>query len=425
MKKLIFILLGFVFPAILNAGQGIAPGETLDLDKCISIAIANHPQIIAAQSNYEASRATTGQAKSAYLPQVSGTATYSKYDQDTGYDISQSGPFDKYETGVNMDLMLYDFGRTSSQVGVRRYETDSSSADFSDTKSQVILGVKNAYYGLLQAKDTLDANSSTVEKFEQHLQMAKKLHEVGLKPTIDVTKAEVDLGQSKLDLIKAMNTFLSNKLVLANAMGIEKAPQFEINPSPKFIDVSIDENTALAKAYDKRPDLKSAKAKADAASMNVKLANSGHYPILNGVAGYGWLGNDFPLQNEWNAGANLTVPIFTGFNVKYSVEEAKARQKSQMANVELIRQGIRLDVTQALLNISEVRKRIDVARETLVYAKQNRELAEGRYAAGVGNAIEVTDAITSEKTTLTAYASALYDYRTAVASLEKAMGELK
>jgi outer membrane protein len=425
MKKLILMLICFVFPAMLNAGQGIVPGETLDLDKCISIALSNHPQIIAAQSNYEASRATTGQAKSAYLPQVSGTATYSKYDQDTGYDINQSGPFDKYETGVNMNLMLYDFGRTPSQVGVRRYETDSSSADYSDTKSQVILGVKNAYYGLLQSKDNLDANSSTVEKFEQHLQMAKKLHEVGLKPTIDVTKAEVDLGQSKLDLIKAMNTFLSNKLILANAMGIETAPVFEINPSPKFIDVSINENTALSKAYDNRSDLKSAKAKVDAAAMNVKLANSGHYPILNGVAGYGWLGNDFPLQNEWNAGANLTVPIFTGFNVKYSVEEAKAKQKSQMANVELIRQNIRLDVTQALLSISEVRKRIDVARETLVYAKQNRELAEGRYAEGVGNAVEVTDAITSEKTTLTAYASALYDYRTAVANLEKAMGELK
>ena len=159
--------------------------------------------------------------------------------------------------------------------------------------------------------------------------------------------------------------------------------------------------------------------------MNVKLAGSGHYPILKGAAGYGWIGDDFPLKNEWNAGANLSIPIFTGFNVKYSVEEARAKLKSQMANVESIRQGVRLDVTQSMLSITEVRKRIDVARETLTYAKQNRELAEGRYAEGVGNAIEVTDAITSEKTALTSYASALYDYRIAVANLEKAMGELK
>jgi outer membrane protein len=425
MRKLITMFLLLTLPAVLSAGQVIAPGEVLDLDKCINIAIDNHPQIIAAQSNYEASQGRTGQARSAYLPQVNATATYSKYDQATGYDINQSGPFDKYETGVNMDLMLYDFGRTSSQVGVRKHESDSFSADFSDTKSQVILGVKNSYYGLLQSKDNLDANKTTVEKFELHLLMAKKLREVGLKPTIDVTKAEVDLGQAKLELIKARNSFLSSKLVLANAMGIQNAPEFDINPSPKFMDVSIDENTALERAYDNRSDLKSAKAKADAAAMNVKLAGSGYYPTLNGVVGYGWLGNDFPLKNEWNAGANLTVPIFSGFNVKYSVDEARAMQKSQMANVELIRQNIRLNVTQALLSISEVRKRIDVARETLTYARQNRELAEGRYAEGVGNAIEVTDAITSEKTTLTSYASAMYDYRTAVANLEKAMGDLK
>jgi outer membrane protein len=425
MKKIIFTFIFAFLPAMLFAGQTIVPGETLDLDKCLSIAITNHPDIIASQSNYEASRSRVGQAKSAYMPQVSGTAEYSKYDQDTSYDIDQSGPFDKYNTGFNLDLMLYDFGRTSSEVGVRKRESDSYSALFIDTKSQVILGVKKAYYGLLQAKDTLDARSSTVAKFGQHLDQAKKLYEVGFKPRIDVTKAEVDLGQARLDLIKARNTYLSNRLVLANAMGIASTPDFEIDSSPKFIDISIDEEAALERAYQNRPDLKSAMAKVEAAEMNVKLANAGHYPLLTGAAGYGWNGDDFPLKNEWNAGASLTIPIFTGFNVKYSVEEARANQKSQMAAVESIRQGIRLDVTQAILSITEVRKQIDVARETLAYAKQNRELAEGRYAERVGNAIEVTDAITSETNAATSYASALYEYRVAVANLEKAMGEVK
>jgi outer membrane protein TolC len=425
MKKIIFTLIYAMLPVVLLAGQAVVPGEILDLDKCVSIAISNHPDIIASQSNYDASRSRVGQAKSAYMPQVSGIAEYSKYDQDTSYVIDQSGPFDKYNTGFNLDLMLYDFGRTSSQVGVRKRESDSYSALFTDTKSQVILGVKKAYYGLLQSKDTLDARSFTVEKFELHLKQAKKLYEVGFKPRIDVTKAEVDLGKAKLDLIKARNTYLSDRLVLANAMGITSAPDFEIDPSPKFTDVSIDESTALERAYQNRPDLKSAIAKVEAAEMNVKLANASHYPLLTGAAGYGWNGDDFPLKNEWNAGASLTIPIFTGFNVKYSVDEARASRKSQMAAAESIRQGIRLDVTQALLSITEVRKQIDVARETLAYAKQNRELAEGRYAERVGNAIEVTDAITSETEAATSYASALYDYRIAVANLENAMGEVK
>jgi outer membrane protein len=425
MRKIIFTLIYSVMPAMLLAGQAVVPGETLDLDKCISIAIANHPDIVASQSNYEASMSRVGKAKSAYMPQVNGTAQYSKYDQDTSYDINQSGPFDKYNAGFNLDMTLYDFGRTSSQIGVRKRESDSYSALFIDTRSQVILGVKKAYYGLLQAKDALDARSLAVEKYELHLKQARKLYEVGFKPRIDVTKAEVDLGQAKLDLIKARNTYLSDKLVLANAMGISSTPDFEIDSSPKFVDVSIDEATALERAYQNRPDLKSAMDKVEAAKMNVKLANASHYPLLTGAAGYGWNGDDFPLQKEWNAGASLTIPIFTGFNVKYSVEEARANQKSQMAAVESIRQGIRLDVTQAILSINEVRKQIDVARETLAYAKQNRELAEGRYAERVGNAIEVTDAINSEMDAATSYSSALYDYRIAIATLEKAMGEVK
>ena len=58
-------------------------------------------------------------------------------------------------------------------------------------------------------------------------------------------------------------------------------------------------------------------------------------------------------------------------------------------------------------------------------AQENRELAQGRYAAGVGNTIEVTDALYRRVNAKTAYINALFDYRLAVASLEKAMGVSK
>jgi len=55
-------------------------------------------------------------------------------------------------------------------------------------------------------------------------------------------------------------------------------------------------------------------------------------------------------------------------------------------------------------------------------ANENLELANGRYAAGVGNPIEVTDALISLSNAKTAYIAALYDYKLSRASLEKAMG---
>ena len=55
-------------------------------------------------------------------------------------------------------------------------------------------------------------------------------------------------------------------------------------------------------------------------------------------------------------------------------------------------------------------------------AEENLEIANGRYTAGVGNPIEVTDAEVSLINAKTSYNQALYDYKIASSSIEKAMG---
>jgi outer membrane protein TolC len=144
--------------------------------------------------------------------------------------------------------------------------------------------------------------------------------------------------------------------------------------------------------------------------------------VLLGNAGYGWTGQDFPLDKQWTVGATLNFPLFSGFLTRSQVEEARANLEVASANEEYIRQGIRFDIEQAFSNLTDVRERTVLSELMVRQAKENRELAQGRYAAGVGNTIEVTDALVLEINAKTAYINALSDYHLAVASLEKAMG---
>jgi outer membrane protein TolC len=80
-------------------------------------------------------------------------------------------------------------------------------------------------------------------------------------------------------------------------------------------------------------------------------------------------------------------------------------------------------VEQALSNLREARERREATLVAVRQAEENAELAEGRYDAGVGNPIEVTDALVSLSNARTAYASALADCRIAQAELERAVGE--
>ncbi|MBI5039191.1 MAG: TolC family protein, partial [Nitrospirae bacterium] len=92
------------------------------------------------------------------------------------------------------------------------------------------------------------------------------------------------------------------------------------------------------------------------------------------------------------------------------------------ANEELLRQNVFLEVQQSFLNLKEAEERIPAAELTVKQAEENFEIANGRYTAGVGNPIEVTDAEVALSNARRDYIQALYDYKIAQASLGKAMG---
>jgi outer membrane protein len=308
-------------------------------------------------------------------------------------------------------------------VKIQEFNRDSYLSDLDNVLIQLVFGVKQAYYGLLQARRNREVAREVVGQFQHHLEQAKAFFEVGTKPKFDVTKADVDLSNAKLNLLKAENAFRLGLVALNNAMGLPEAPEYEIVDQFPFQREKIDLEEATRSAYDRRPDLKTITTKKKSLEQSIELARKGYYPSVSGNAGYGWGGSDFPLDRGWSFGAQVDVPLFSGFSTKYQVEEARANLDILAANEALLRQTIYQDVKQAWLNIDEAADRIVTAELSVRQANENLDLANGRYASGVGSPIEVTDALVAVSNAKTAHISALYDYRLALASLEKAVGE--
>ena len=431
MKKIILLLIfvGLFLPFRAAAEAPIKKGETLELERCIEIALKKHPGIQAAAYTLKAGESRVGLAKSGYYPQVSGSASYSRTDQTTTtttagrFPTSGGSVYDSYGSSVVLSQNLFDFGKTSTQVKIQNLNLDASRSDFDTTNAQVVFGVKQAYYGRLLTKRNRDVAREVVGQYEQHLGQAKGFFEVGLKPKFDVTKAEVDLSNAKLNLLKAENALRLAQVTLNNAMGLPEAPDYEIQDSLAFQRVELDLDQSMKKAYDRRPDLQSILAKKKSLDENITLQMKGYTPYVTGNAGYGWGGESFPLNQGWSIGATLNIPLFSGFSTKYQVDEARANLDVLKANEETLRQGIFLEVKQAWLNLQEAADRIVTAEVIVRQAAENLELANGRYAAGVGSPIEVTDALVAESNAKTSFGAALYDYKMAQATMEKATGE--
>jgi len=438
MKGLIFFIafLMFVIPFKVNAEEIIKKGESLNLERCVEIALKMHPNIAAAIHNVNANASRVGQAKSNYYPQINWTSNYNRIsfssrvtsNNTTGSSAGGSNvsgkneAFDQYFTGFNLSQMIYDFGKTPTQVKIQNFNLDSTRSDLENVLGQVVFNVRQAYYGVLQAKRNMDVSADTVKQYQQHLEQARGFYEVGTKPKFDVTKAEADLSNVKLNLIKAENALKLSVVNLNNAIGVPDAPEYILVDILSFQKYTITFEDALDKAYKKRPDLQSIIARKQAAESSIDFAKTGYYPVLTGNAAYSWSGEKFPLDHGWDVGAALTFPLFSGFLTKYQVEEAKANLNVLKANEELLRQSIFSDVQQAYLNLKQAEESIPTAELGVKQAQENFEIAIGRYAAGVGNPIEVTDAEVLLANAKLSYIQALYNYKVSQANLEKAMG---
>lgn len=425
MAFMLFCLLA-PFPAL---AEGITAGEELTLQRAIDIALKNQPSILASRSTVRANEARVGQAKANYYPQLSASGVYIKTSPaassvrslDTS-TTSKNGAYDQYASSVALNQMVFDFGKTPTQVSINNLNTESSRFDLINTQDVVILNVKQAYYNVLQAQRNRDVARESVKQFQEHLDQARGFFRVGTKSKIDVTKAEVDLSNAQLNLIKAENQVRLSLVTLNNAMGVPDVPQYTLQDSLFYTKYDLTLEEAIPKAYSQRPDLLSLIKKKEASKASIDLARTGYFPVLSAAANYIYTGTNFPLSEGWNYGLTLSFPIFSGFQTKYQVAEAQANYDTVNANEQSLRLDIYSQIQQAYLSLRQAEESISTSELTVRQAKENVELATGRYRAGVGSPLEVTDALVGLNNAQVAYTQALTDYRNSQASIEKAIG---
>src|SRR5437899_1086796 len=151
-------------------------------------------------------------------------------------------------------------------------------------------------------------------------------------------------------------------------------------------------------------------------------AQGNFFPTVTSSASYSYSATDFPLVYNWNVAGTVNIPIFSGFLTQQQVAQARANLLRTKANGDVLRQNILLEVNQALLNLEAARERLRVTAVTVEQAKERLALVEGRYKAGLSNAVEVTDAEVALVNAQVNDVVAMSSYQAAKSQLDRAMG---
>jgi len=400
--------------------------KVLTLEEAVRIALENHPSIAAAREKVGAQQAVVGQQLAAYYPTISMGNSY-RTANVAGTTSSPEAAFDFFTSQATFDMTLYNFGKREGAVQSARDTLDATGYNYKTAVDGVVLGVKQAYYSVLQANALLKVREETVKDRELLLRQAQGFYEVGTRPKIDVARAEANLYSAQADRIAAEGALKVAWVTLRNAMGTPESSERPLAADPSIGPAPISLEKAKEAAFGARPELKGLQAQRKAQDQQIATARRGHLPDVLFNANYGRRGNSqggdtFPLHPTWQVQLSLNIPIFDGFRTTNKVEEALRTYYSIKAQEEQQKQQVVLEVEQSYVNIINAQGRIKATEAAERAAKENLDLANGRYQVGVGSIIEVTDAETTYTTAQTDRIRALYDYKIAEAQLARAMG---
>jgi len=403
--------------------------SVLTLAEAIQLALSHQPSLTAAKGTTQAQHALVGVSKSNFFPQLNLDASYQRLTANqsrkgTNPALDSGETYNNYNARLSLQQLIFDFGKTSADVESAWENMKGSQLSEENSRQTVVVNVKIAYYALLAARHLEQVAKETVRQSEEHLDQTKGFYQAGTRTKFDVTNAEVTLTNAQLDLIRTRNAVEVTRVTLANAIGVPDYPIGDLEELLTFEKMKITEAQALKEALASRPDLQSLAAQRLATEASVRSAQRTNFPVLSATANYGYYGGEsnFPLVYNWDAGASLTLPIFSGFLIQSQVAQARANLMVAGANEEGLRQDVILAIQVAYSTLVETEERVKTSEVVVRQAQENLDLANGRFQAGIGTSIEQTDAQVLLANAKTSRIQALFDYRVAAAALEKAMG---
>jgi len=188
-------------------------------------------------------------------------------------------------------------------------------------------------------------------------------------------------------------------------------------------DLSLSDCTAYA--LENRADAAMADYAVKQAESAKKSAKAGWLPTVNASV-MKELDTKDPFRHKtndrWSAGLTASWNVFDGGITRAQVNQADAAITRAQEAAAQTREQIQLDVQSAFLDLQAAEKNIGTTQVAVALGEENYKIAQVRYSAGVGTNLDVMDASRKLTEARSNYFTALYNYNTAKASLDRYMG---
>lgn len=397
--------------------------RVLNLKAAIAEGIENNLgyQIEAKQTQISAKDVSL--AKSNYLPQLGLESTGFFLDENTvNSSFGTLGTFN-WTAGASFSQLILS-EPAMANIAIQKLLFESQQKAQKQSELDVILEVAQRYFNYLQVLAVADLYNNNVKAVNHNLTIAKDKEKVGYSGSSDVYRWQTELDLAKTELYSINAQLKSAGYQLNESLNRPIGEVFTIESSEsinQFID-DLDEiflsliqdqssfnqfaNFMVQEAQQNLPELQQIEL-AIAAQERLLISNKRAFYIPTVAFGAAY---DYPIETvnpgdplpipgveinnnpTWNAGFNVSIPLFAGGSRKFQKEKAKVSLYQLQDQQRDVNNLLELQVRANMEKVNASYNNIRLAKSAAASAEKNIEIVTNLYQSGQVDIITLVDA---------------------------------
>lgn len=432
------------YPAYGTPAPGVDRGtaaagvkQVVSLDEATAIGFASSPLLAQARAAIAIAHAPVELAKTAVLPNISGSVATSRTDRQngssTGGAASLGGGITSNSLGATLKQLIFDGGKVAAQLRAAKSNEGAATAQYKRQLQTVAFNVANAYYAALAAQRATEVAAETVRLNQVNEDLVSAQVRAGVASRVDLATAQFPTAQSRVALVKAQGAELSAQAAFVNALGLDvntlvlpKDDGNVLQTKAAVTTIAIPTyEAAIQRALMLRPDYAAAVQTVEGNKASVRAARLGTYPNINGTATTGTASTDVvggTYRNASQIGVTLTIPIFDQGITAAQTAQAQGQLDQAVAQLANTKLAVQLNVKQTLVSLIASRAAFDQTQAELAKAQEVLAATQAQYQAGVTTLPLLLNAQVGLTQALTDQVSAIYSLRQAEAAFLYAEG---
>ena len=314
------------------------------------------------------------------------------------------GRENQFNLGLSLSQSIYAGGRVRAQNRAAEAGRRTAEVLLSSARAQLLMDVAQAYYDAVLADRLLEIAESTLEQAETTLAQTRLAYEVGNQPEFDLLRAQVTTDNQRPVVIQRRADRDIAYLRLKQILELPTDEALEL--STPLGDGTAVHELAAVRDLNAADTAVAARAVVRQASEFVRtqealldVARAQRMPAISLVSQYGRVAypeTGLPewsqFRSNWTVGVQLQVPLFTGGRLRGDAMVAQANLQEARARLQQVQELAALDTRGARERLNAASAQWEASAGTVEQAARAYAIAEIRYNEGISTQIELADA---------------------------------